>query len=259
MLIRFLSGVVYVAVLVFCILFSPQSFNYLMLIFCGLCLYEYANLTKLDFNLTAGLIILSMAILLTNSKLNFISFNQTIQFIKIPYLILLATIMLITVNGQDKLIKKIGSILFGIVYITVPFYLSLEFLEKGTVFIWFFVFFMVNDTFAYLIGMKFGKHKLAPKISPKKTIEGFVGGFIFSMILGIILYYYYPQNYFNWIIIAFITSILGTVGDLIESKLKREANVKDSSNIIPGHGGFLDRLDSFIFAMPFIYLYIYNS
>ncbi len=257
MLVRLLSGAVYIAIIVFCLLFSSQSFNYLLLIFCGLCLYEYANLVKLDFNLTAGLIILSLAILLTNSKLSFISFDVTIQFIKIPYLILLATIILITIN-QDRLINKIGAILFGIVYITIPFYLSLDFLDEGPLFIWFFIFFAVNDTFAYLTGVKFGKHKLAPKISPKKTIEGFIGGFISSILLGIILHYYYPQEHFNWIIISFIASIFGTIGDLVESKLKREANVKDSANLIPGHGGFLDRLDGFIFAIPFIYLYIHS-
>ncbi len=257
MLVRLLSGIIYIAIIVFCLLFSPQSFNYLLLIFCGLCLYEYANLIKLDFNLTVGLIILSLVILLTNSKLSFISFDVPIQFIKIPYLILLTTIILITIN-QDQLINKIGAILFGIVYITTPFYLSLDFLYEGHIFIWFFIFFAVNDTFAYLTGVKFGKHKLAPKISPKKTIEGFIGGFISSIVLGIILHYYFPQNHFNWIIIGFIASVLGTIGDLVESKLKREANVKDSANIIPGHGGFLDRLDSFIFAMPFIYLYIHS-
>ena len=117
---------------------------------------------------------------------------------------------------------------------------------------------MVNDTFAFIIGMNFGRHKLAPKISPKKTIEGFVGGVVFSIILGIILEQYYIQEEFNWIIIALIASVFGTIGDLIESKLKREANLKDSSNLIPGHGGFLDRLDSFIFALPFIYLYIHR-
>lgn len=255
MLIRFLSGAIYVAILVFCILFSIQSFNCLILVFCGLCLYEYASLAKLNFNLTAGLITLSLAILLTNSKLHFVSFDSTIRFIKIPYLIVLATIILITLN-QEKLTKKIGAILFGVLYITIPFYLSLNFLEEGTIFIWFFVFFMVNDTFAYLVGRKFGKNKLAPKISSKKTIEGFVGGFVFTIVLGIVLDYYFPQNNFKWLAVACISSIFGTIGDLVESKLKREANVKDSANIIPGHGGFLDRLDSFIFALPFIYLYI---
>ncbi len=257
MLIRFLSGAIYVALLVFCILFSPQTFNILMLLFCGLCLYEYANLMKLDFNLTAGLIVLSFAILLTNSEFNYISLKTTISFIKIPYLILLSTIVLIVFNQKD-LIKKIGSILFGLVYITVPFYLTLNFIEERTFLVWLFTFLMINDTFAYLVGVKWGKHKLVPKISPKKTIEGFIGGLIFSVLAGVLLQYYYPQEGINWIIIALIASVCGTLGDLVESKIKREAHVKDSSNIIPGHGGFLDRLDSFIFALPFVYLYIHG-
>lgn len=255
MLVRFLSGAVYVALLVFCILFSPQTFNVLMLSFCGLCLYEYANLMKLDFNLSAGLIVLSLAILLTNSEFNFVSVKATLSFIKIPYLIMLLSIVLIIFN-QNDLIKKIGNMLFGLLYITVPFYLVLNFIDERTFLVWVFAFFMINDTFAYLVGRKLGKHKLAPKISPKKTIEGFIGGLLFTVLVGALLQYYYPQERINWIIIALIASIFGTLGDLVESKIKREAHVKDSSTMIPGHGGFLDRLDSFIFALPFIYLYI---
>ncbi len=164
-------------------------------------------------------------------------------------------LLFITIN-QNNLVSKVGSIIFGVFYITIPFYLSLEFLNEAKIFIWFFAFLIVNDTFAYVTGSKFGRNKLAPTISPGKTVEGFVGGLSASIILGFILESYYPQFGFNWIIISIIASIFGTIGDLVESKLKREAKVKDSSGLIPGHGGFLDRLDSFIFAIPFIYIYI---
>jgi len=115
----------------------------------------------------------------------------------------------------------------------------------------------VNDSFAYLSGKNFGKHKLYEKISPKKTIEGFVGGFIAAIIAGILIQYFTDTlSTFHWVIIAIITSIFGTIGDLIQSKFKRQAGVKDSGTIMPGHGGVFDRLDSILYASPFVYLYL---
>ena len=114
-----------------------------------------------------------------------------------------------------------------------------------------------NDTFAYLVGKNFGKHKLFPSVSPKKTIEGFIGGLLFSVICGILLgkYFIGVKHIYFWVVIAIIVSIFSTLGDLIESKLKRIAGVKDSGTIMPGHGGILDRLDSIIFVIPFINLF----
>lgn len=116
----------------------------------------------------------------------------------------------------------------------------------------------VNDSFAFLIGKNFGKRKLFPSVSPKKTIEGFIGGFVFSIVAaGVIYYFNRDLSLMNWLILAVITSVLGTIGDLIQSKFKRHANVKDSGTLIPGHGGFFDRLDSLLFAAPFVYLYLH--
>ncbi len=120
-----------------------------------------------------------------------------------------------------------------------------------------FILIWTNDTFAYLVGSRFGKHKLIPKISPKKTIEGFVGGMLFSCFASFLLSQFIPIiNPIQWFILALIVSIFGTFGDLVESKFKRRAKVKDSGTIMPGHGGLLDRLDSIIFASPFIYLFL---
>jgi phosphatidate cytidylyltransferase len=114
-----------------------------------------------------------------------------------------------------------------------------------------------NDTFAYLVGKNIGKNKLFPSVSPKKTIEGFAGGLVFTIIVGALLakYYIMASNLYIWVIIAAIVSIFSTLGDLIESKLKRVAGIKDTGNIMPGHGGILDRLDSIIFVIPFINLF----
>jgi phosphatidate cytidylyltransferase len=114
-----------------------------------------------------------------------------------------------------------------------------------------------NDTFAYLVGKNFGKNKLFPSVSPKKTIEGFMGGVVFTCIASVLLSKFYIEStiLYIWIIIAIIVSFFSTLGDLIQSKFKRVAGVKDSGNIMPGHGGILDRLDSIIFVVPFINLF----
>ena len=114
----------------------------------------------------------------------------------------------------------------------------------------------VNDSFAYLIGKNFGKQKLFPRISPKKTVEGFLGGLFFACIASyFIATFTETLDFTKWLILAIIVSVFGTLGDLIESKFKRQAEVKDSGVIMPGHGGLLDRLDSMIFAAPFVYMF----
>jgi len=120
-----------------------------------------------------------------------------------------------------------------------------------------FILVWVNDSFAYIVGKNLGKQKLFPSVSPKKTIEGFLGGILFACIASYFISLYTPQiTYTSWLIISIIVSTLGTLGDLVESKFKRQAQVKDSGTIMPGHGGLMDRLDSIIFAAPFIYLFL---
>ncbi|NRA92283.1 MAG: phosphatidate cytidylyltransferase [Psychroserpens sp.] len=120
-----------------------------------------------------------------------------------------------------------------------------------------FILVWVNDTFAFLVGKNFGKQKLFPRISPKKTVEGFLGGLFFACVTSYFIAEYTETLDFNtWLILAIIVSVFGTIGDLIESKFKRQAHVKDSGVIMPGHGGLLDRLDSIIFASPFIFLFL---
>ena len=119
-----------------------------------------------------------------------------------------------------------------------------------------FILIWVNDSFAYIVGKNFGKQKLFYSVSPHKTIEGFLGGLFFCCISASVVSRYVNESMDTsyWLIIAIIVSIFGTLGDLIESKFKRESNVKDSGNIIPGHGGMLDRLDGMLLALPFTYI-----
>ncbi len=110
-----------------------------------------------------------------------------------------------------------------------------------------------NDTFAYLIGRKLGKHKLFERISPKKSWEGFFGGMIFSVIGGITIAYFIEAPLHQYIIYAVLISVVGTIGDLVESMLKRSLDLKDSGVILPGHGGILDRFDAVLFVIPIVY------
>lgn len=125
----------------------------------------------------------------------------------------------------------------------------------------FFTFFLVwsTDTFAYLIGKGFGHNPLAPKVSPNKTVEGSVGGLLGCLIVGLIFRFWMAEvSFLHTIILSLIVGIVGQIGDLFESSLKRNAGIKDSGSLIPGHGGILDRSDSLIFVLPIIYYYIVN-
>ena len=116
----------------------------------------------------------------------------------------------------------------------------------------------VSDSAAYVFGINFGKRPLLKSVSPKKSIEGFIGGIIFSAIFSIIFYNYLNLGFslVQWIILGLLTTSVGALGDLVQSQFKREAGVKNSGNLLPGHGGLYDRMDSIIFAGPFIYLTI---
>ncbi len=173
-----------------------------------------------------------------------------------------------------ELLKKISEKKFwqyvplGLLYITLPVLLLAD-LFTGGMYTWntagnkiltgilplvIILSIWINDTMAYIVGSVIGKTPMS-NISPKKTWEGTVGGAIFCVIIIALLQKLLGIS--GWIMIPTICAIFGTLGDLLESKLKRMANVKDSGSILPGHGGFLDRFDSFLIATPFVWLYVY--
>ncbi len=120
-----------------------------------------------------------------------------------------------------------------------------------------FILIWTNDTFAFLAGMAFGKHKLFERISPKKTWEGLSGGILMTLAVAYVIYMFFPSiGIFNWLIFGFLTSIAAVFGDFIESLLKRSVHVKDSGTLLPGHGGILDRIDSLLLVIPVIYIYL---
>lgn len=157
-----------------------------------------------------------------------------------------------------------GKLIFTVIYVFLSFGFALGLpsfdyskpIPFGSEAFMLFILIWSSDSFAYIVGRFFGKRKMAPKISPKKTWEGFIGGVVCTLILGFFIEYKMPELRGNWIVIGLLVSIFAPLGDLVESQLKRTFGVKDSGNIIPGHGGVLDRLDSFIICAPVIYLYL---
>lgn len=157
------------------------------------------------------------------------------------------------IKNPEILKTPIARALMGWVALTCAYqgFIFLRAMNMGLWWIlWLFLLIWSSDIFAYFTGKAWGKRRLAPTISPNKTQEGLLGGLIGAMFVAAIAYYYLNTSY-GWFLIAFITVLLGVLGDLFESLLKRLANVKDSGRLLPGHGGVFDRLDSLIAALPF--------
>jgi len=163
---------------------------------------------------------------------------------------------------SNELYIDSGKLIFTVIYVALPFSFALGLPKYSSIentfsleVIFLFILIWSSDTFAYLVGKFFGKHKMAPKISPKKTWEGYIGGVVLTLVLSYFVEQYQPQLRGNWMVVGFLIAAFAPLGDLVESQLKRNFGVKDSGNIIPGHGGVLDRLDSFLICVPVVYLY----
>lgn len=189
----------------------------------------------------------------------FIFYEKYLALILAGYFCVFLLYLLFKYKTND-FINRAGSNLLGIIYfpIFLGFTLKISLFKNGN--LWIFMLLLVNwltDSFAYFVGVNFGKHKLS-EISPKKSIEGLLGG-ITGGILGALLINYFFIKSDKWAVIAmlgFFGSIVGQLGDLFESGIKRSAGVKDSGTIIPGHGGFMDRFDSLYFTGPLFYFFI---
>jgi phosphatidate cytidylyltransferase len=255
---RSTSGLIYVILFVGAILLSQESFIALTSIFAFFCIFEFSKMITLKNIVSYIFFILVVYLMLKRPEEYGVVLILFINILSSLYLIyqLIAKKEITHRNDRSKLGLTIRYIVFSLAFlILIPFALgeyNPSILISILVLIW------VNDSFAFLVGKNLGKRKLFESVSPKKTIEGFIGGLIFSILAGYVIAIQTELfSVFNWIIIALITSVIGTIGDLVESKFKRQANVKDSGNIMPGHGGLLDRLDSILFASPFVYLYIH--
>lgn len=261
---RALSGIVFVSVLIFSILFSKITFIGLFFILMLFCLFEFKKMIGLK---SSHPYIIGILLFIYGNILNVedVPSKEIFEYVGVfLFLSIFITFASILFAKKEEVIDHLGKIFLSIIYIVVPFTLIVQipflngtFNYVNTTILGVFILIWVNDTFAYLVGKNFGKRKLLKRISPNKTIEGFIGGMIFTFITSyLIALNFTVLSNIQWIVIAGIVSVFGVLGDLIESMFKRQAGVKDSSNFIPGHGGFLDRFDSVIFAAPFIFIYL---
>nr|HQU58774.1 phosphatidate cytidylyltransferase [Saprospiraceae bacterium] len=248
-----------------------HAFVLLFALITGLCLWEFFNIVLMKnqrrdlirqwLGLTLGMVPYLLASIV---QLDLISNKEA--FIAIAALLFFPVVFSAFIyelySRSEQPFVNVAFIVLGMGYIGVPFAL-LEFIafEDGyfhanTVFgllamTW------VNDTGAYLVGSRFGKTPLFPRISPKKTWEGAVGGTLSTLLVAIFVHQFLGGlRLVDWIVLAGIVVVFGSLGDLVESMLKRSAHIKDSGSILPGHGGLLDRFDAFIFLLPFATAYI---
>jgi len=263
------AGIIYILVILLGVLGGRYSFLAVFGIILAMGLFEFYRMVEKDtshaiskiFNIAHGLLLFVSVYL----------FLEETSLILLPVSVLGYLLMLLAsaifIRRQDILHGIIYSV-FGQVYITMPLsllmvlsYSNQHHPQTGgydwVPLIALFVFIWVNDTAAYFIGSLTGKHKLIPHISPKKSVEGFIAGIIFTLLAALIFARLYPEyTSFQWMGFALVVALSGTIGDLFESLIKRTCSVKDAGTLIPGHGGILDRIDSLLVAVPAAYLYL---
>ncbi len=256
---RTLTGIVFIVTIIGSMLIHPLVFFGVMGVYSVIGLFEFYKLT-----IKSKISILAYIIgILSYCLIGLVGLN----YIDILYLTLLIPLVFLVITSE--LFSNNGSwinaafYLTSFVYITLPFGLMNHFFYLPSiepsilVLLGLFILVWTSDVFAYLSGSFLGKHKLFKRISPKKTWEGSFGGLLFALI-GAYLFYFFSGSYSlaTWVVYAGILVVTATIGDLAESMLKRNAEVKDSGTIFPGHGGVLDRFDAVLFATPFAYVFL---
>lgn len=260
---RVIAAVVAVPFLIFCIVFSDWTFYGLFAVIAILAQLEFYKLLGLNGNepLTyygtfCGFVLVSVSFFIEKGLI-----PESNYYVLSPLMAIIFFIKLYKAK-DDKPFRNIAYTFLGVIYVALPFALLiiLAFLTYkyswqrplGCLFLlW------ASDTGAYFAGTKFGKTKLFERVSPKKSWEGSVGGFIASMIVAFILSkYFLDLKAWQWLGCGAIIVVAGTYGDLVESLFKRSIKIKDSASTIPGHGGFLDRFDGLLLSIPFIITFL---
>ncbi len=278
---RTLSAVVFVVVLVSCICWNVYSFTTLFFILSIWGLLEFYRLIEKNkvrpnkpLGVLAGILIYSWDLVRFNDSIFSSFINLKVLCLLLPIVFLIFILELYRKSETPFL--NIAATVIGFLYVVLPFKLfssipvepktiidisgaTPDFVYAWQIPLGIILLIWSNDTFAYLVGSSIGKHKLFERISPGKTWEGSIGGGILTIGAAFLISSKINTSLstLDWLVIASIIAIIGTMGDLIESMLKRSTGVKDSGSIMPGHGGILDRFDSLILASPFIFSYLY--
>lgn len=223
--------------------------------------YRLFEITKSPLRVIAGLA-LSASLLVSIFLFTNEYTNWNILLINLPVISFI--FMTVLFVKSDNPFLELALIFLGQVFITLPLillYLCAFTLDKGifsrNVILGYFFLLWANDTGAYICGSLFGKYPLAPVISPNKTWEGSAGGACLVVVLVYINYCFFKDlSLVNWMVLGITVIVMGTLGDLVKSVMKRSLDVKDTGNLLPGHGGILDRFDSLIGSVPFVYGYL---
>jgi len=261
---RTITGVLLVAAILGAIFVSKLVFAALFFPVCALALWEFYTILQSYSNpqkypgLAAGLIVYTVL-----SLYAFGMAGPKWLAMLIPVIFFLFIFELFSKNPRP--IDNLALTFLGIIYIALPlsllnFFFASPFVDQSglpTLPAGVFIITWLSDTGAYLVGKQFGRYKLYDRISPKKTWEGVAGGVVVAYLCGYgMTFFDQVLNLFHWMVVTTLIIIFGTLGDLIESKFKRSLDLKDSGNLLPGHGGMLDRFDTIFLSIPFIYFYI---
>ncbi len=262
---RTATSAVFVIVLIGCTLLHPLSFFVLFVAIVAIGQAEFYKIALKDGRKPQVItgVFFGFVIFVTNFLVAAGQVNSKVFAFYLPIVILLTIIELFRDSVHP--VSNISYAIFGAIYVALPFGLTNYMVFSpafgnnfnGSILIAFFVLIWASDSGAYLIGSMIGKNKLFERISPKKTWEGFLGGALFSLIAAWLVSIFLKEiELIHWFVIAILTVVFGTFGDLLESLLKRKVNIKDSGTILPGHGGILDRFDSLLMAAPIVFVYL---
>ena len=260
---RLLTGAVFVTIIIAALLYNDYATFVVFGIAMYMSLIEFLQMSasktisKLHIN---ALKVLMMGVYAASYCYAIGTLTITPLYWIAPFFIILGVFELF--NNEGDTFHNISTTALSLIYIVLPFSLvniivNLQGEFNGLILLIIFFLIWINDSFAYVFGVSFGKHRLCERISPKKSWEGFIGGGLTTLIISVLSAHFFFQDLKVEIIgIAIIVVIFGTLGDLFESQLKRRFGVKDSGSTLPGHGGFLDRLDSFLFIIPMAVIYL---
>lgn len=260
---RAVTGFFFVIVMLASLLSGAYIFTGFYIILSLLCLSEFYTLVKRNITSINSLIgyLISLTLFSLIAARYFYDIEAKWFLILIP---LCSTLFMRELYKQSKNpFADIAYTFLGIIYTVLPFvaYFGIAFISGEYNFhlaLGFFLLLWTSDTGAYLFGVRYGKSTLFERHSPKKSWEGLLGGILTSALTAYILSLYYTEYALvHWMVMSLIISCFGTMADLVESMFKRSINVKDSGNLLPGHGGVLDRFDGLLIAAPLVFVYLY--
>ena len=272
-IVRTLSGAVLLAIVLGAAYGGAYAYGALMLLIIVVGMWEFFNIAAATgarphrtMGITAGVVFfLTCFIQWVNPMSGGLGADLLIAGVLYFSVLLPLSFVVELFHDSETPVRNVATTLMAVFYVAYPISLMLfipglitgEWTAEAFLFYLFIVW--GNDVFAYLTGVSIGKHKMAPRISPKKSWEGFIGGIVGALLMGAIGSFVVGGGLGLWLGLAVVVAITSVFGDLVESMFKREANIKDSGNIIPGHGGILDRFDALLISTPFAFVYLVGA